>query len=112
MGPPSFSGLTVLTHSSLGLGRNVVCEPGINPLGVGTGCSRGEVGASQGTHGHVALGRGEGLGRQHVRLHQIAHVDPVHPCPAVPKAEHEQPLLDVALGVEERDDGPYLSSLC
>lgn len=55
-----------------------------------------------GTHGHVALGRSEGLGRQHVRLHQIVHVDPVHPGPAVPESEHEQPLLDVALGVEER----------
>lgn len=54
--------------------------------------------ALQGTHGHVALGSGEGLGRQHVRLHQIAHVDPVHPRLAVPKSEHEQPLFDVALG--------------
>lgn len=50
----------------------------------------GKVGtALQETHGHVALGRGEGLSRQHVCLHQIVHVDPVHPCPVVPKSEHE-----------------------
>lgn len=51
-----------------------------------------------GTHRHVAPGSGQRLGRQHVRLHQIAHVDPVHARAAVPESEQEQPLLDVALG--------------
>lgn len=45
----------------------------------------------------MALGGGEGFGGQHVCLHQIANVDPVHPRPSVPKSEHEQPLLNVAL---------------
>ena len=54
-------------------------------------------GEGGGTHGHVALGSGEGLSGQHMGLCQIAHVDPVHPRPAVPESEHEQPLLDVAL---------------
>lgn len=58
-----------------------------------------EVGArmSEDTHSHVALSHGEGLRGQHVRLHQILHVDPVHACPAIPKPEHEKSLLDVAL---------------
>ena len=54
-------------------------------------------GALQETHSHVALGGGEGFGGQHVCLHQIENVDPVHPHPSVPKSEHEQPLLNVAL---------------
>lgn len=52
---------------------------------------------SEDTHSHVALSHGEGLSGQHVRLHQILHVDPVHACPAIPKPEHEKSLLDVAL---------------
>lgn len=55
-------------------------------------------GMSQDTHSHVAFSHGEGLSRQHVCLHQILHMDPVHSGPAVPKPEHEQSLLDVALG--------------
>lgn len=75
-----------------------MCEPGI-PWGwdaLTAARGHGKVGGAE-THGHVALGGGEGLGRQHVCLHEIAHVDPVHPSPAVPKSEQEQPLLDVAL---------------
>lgn len=45
----------------------------------------------------MALGGGEGFGGQHVGLHQIADMDPVHPRPSVPKSEHEKPLLNVAL---------------
>lgn len=52
---------------------------------------------SQDTHSHVAFSHGEALSRQHVCLHKILHVDPVHARPAVPKPEHEQSLLDVAL---------------
>lgn len=54
-------------------------------------------GMSQNTHSHVAFSHGETLGRQHVCLHQILHMDPVHARLAVPKPEHEQSLLDVAL---------------
>lgn len=52
---------------------------------------------SEDTHSHVALRHGEGLSGQHVCLHQILHVDPVHACPTIPKPEHEKSLPDVAL---------------
>lgn len=57
----------------------------------------GGAGTSQDTYSHIALSHGEGLSSQHVRLHQILHMDPVHARPAIPKPEHEQSLLDVAL---------------
>lgn len=53
----------------------------------------------------MALGGGEGFSGQHVGLHQIADMDPVHPRPAIPKSEHEKPLLNVALvGVGEQGE--------
>lgn len=58
---------------------------------------RGGAGMSQNTHSYIAFSHGEALSCQHVCLHQILHVDPVHARPAVPKPEHEQSLLDVAL---------------
>lgn len=39
----------------------------------------------------------ESFGRQHVRRHQIVHVDPVHPSLRVSESESEQPALHVEL---------------
>lgn len=50
----------------------------------------------------------ESFGRQHVRRHQIVHMDPVHPSLRVSESESEQPALHVELIWRRIDRNAFL----